>query len=74
MAAKKSKKTHLEMTPLMMLSTMAFFLMMPIVLGMLNNQARVRSSRAAEQQRLQQIQMEKPTPTPEADTMEVMEK
>lgn len=73
MAAKKSKKAHLEMTPLMMLSTMAFFLMMPIVLGMLNNQARVRSLRAAEQQRVQ-MQMEKPTPTPEADAMEVMEK
>lgn len=52
------KKLNLEMTPLMTLSALAIFAMMPILISITNNQQRARASRAAEIK----VQMEKPSP------------
>lgn len=60
-----NKKVNLEMTPLMTLSAMAIFAMMPILISMVNNQDRIRTSEAAEPV----VVVSTPTPTSSPELM-----
>jgi len=53
----RNKKTNLSVTPIMALSMMAIFVMMPVIFGLANNKKTYKKSFAAQ-----------PTATPEKNT------
>lgn len=59
----KNKKQNLEMTPLMMLSAMAFFFMVPIVLSVSNSN---KTPTTTEAKTPQEVVVVAPTETPDA--------
>lgn len=63
------KKHNLVMTPLMMLSTMAFFLSVVVIFQISNAKAKARAAKAAQPEVIYVVV----TPTPEADDV-MMEK
>lgn len=62
----KKKKNNLELTPLMTLSALAIFAMMPIMFSLTNSQQKARASKAAEPE----VVVVTPTPEESPDVME----